>query len=78
MTPNFRIRLDLSHFFKDHRRKARVFIKEDIVSIKMLRKKVQRIFLIGKCFLMCEKEFLPDEESVHVLREDEVVRYVLF
>lgn len=69
----FRVIVHLDHFFKDHRREARIFINKSTKTIADLEKHISELFNINNFFLLCQNCFLPSAEDVRILQEDETV-----
>ncbi|XP_050293844.1 coilin isoform X2 [Anthonomus grandis grandis] len=72
-TRNFRITLDLSRFFNDHRRLAKIFINNNLESIQDLQDRIHAIFGLSGFYLTTQNHFLPLSEDVRVLVNDETV-----
>ncbi|KAG5887927.1 hypothetical protein JTB14_003023 [Gonioctena quinquepunctata] len=70
---NFRVIVNLSNFFSDHRHRARVFVSENIQTIQDLQDKISRIFQIQSFHLTSQNEFLPPSEDVRILQNDELL-----
>lgn len=68
-----RICLNLSCFFNDHRQQSRIFINDDIETIKDLKKYIVSVFGIKKFYLLCENYYLPPANNIRVLNNDDVV-----
>ncbi|KAJ8927889.1 hypothetical protein NQ314_019633 [Rhamnusium bicolor] len=70
---NFRITINLSSFFHDHRNRARIFINDDIATINDLQDRIKKIFYIDNFHLTSQNEFLPPSEDVRILRNDDII-----
>ncbi|XP_030751482.1 uncharacterized protein LOC115878999 [Sitophilus oryzae] len=71
--PYFPVIVDLSAFFFDHRRIARIFVNSSIKSVKDLETRICDIFSIKDFFLTAGGHFLPDTEDIGVLQKNETV-----
>lgn len=72
----FPIIVDLSQFFYDHRRTARIFINDSIKSVSDLQNRLTHIFSIQDFYLSTGGHFLPESEDIGVLQKNETVWYV--
>jgi len=70
---HFRINVDLSAYFFDHRRVARLFIKSNLKSIEDLKTRISEIFEISEFHLTTGGHFLPVSEDIRVLSNNESV-----
>ncbi|KAJ8924962.1 hypothetical protein NQ315_001127 [Exocentrus adspersus] len=70
---NFRVIVNLSYFFHDHRANARLFINDTINTIKDLEERIKQIFKIKNFYLSSQTEYLPSTEDVGVLQQDDIV-----
>lgn len=71
---NFRVTVDLSSFFSDYRQRVRLFINEDIKTIKDVNCKLEEYFNINNFILMSGKDCLPPSEDIRLLLPDEIIR----
>ncbi|KAH1028007.1 hypothetical protein HUJ05_001415, partial [Dendroctonus ponderosae] len=70
----FRIIVDLSAFYKDHRNVARIFIETKKMSkIQDVKEHIASLFHITDFFLVATGHFLPDSENISVLNNEELV-----
>lgn len=60
-------------WFHDHRQRARIFINDDIQTVRDLEKRIEKIFKIKHVFLTSGSEFLPSSEDVRILQQNDVV-----
>lgn len=65
--------INLSMWFHDHRRRARIFINDDIQTIRDLEKHIEKIFKIKKILLTSRDEFLPPSEDIRILQQNDVL-----
>lgn len=70
---NFSIIVDLSHFFNDHRSRVKIFIDQQVKTIKDLEAKLGRLFQIEEVHLTSDKNYLPALEDVRILQPGEVI-----
>lgn len=72
---NFRVRIDLSQFYNDERRMSYVYIdKDEITNVLHLQIRIQKIFgIIRPLYLVINNVFLPANEDIRVIKEDEVL-----
>ncbi|XP_076232637.1 uncharacterized protein LOC143178079 isoform X2 [Calliopsis andreniformis] len=73
---NFRVKLDLRHYFKDVRRFCWTFIEgPKMLQISHLKKHITRTFNIEEPFhlLLNDTEYLPATEDIRILKEDETI-----
>lgn len=70
---HFRISVDLSAFFYDHRRVARIFVKRNLKTISDLHNRISNIFQITNFYLTTEGHFLPVSEDIRILSNNENV-----
>ncbi|KAF7283740.1 hypothetical protein GWI33_022991 [Rhynchophorus ferrugineus] len=71
--PFFPIIVDLSQFFYDHRRTARIFVNDSIRSVSDLQNRLTQIFSIRDFYLSTGGHFLPESEDIGVLQRNETV-----
>ncbi|CAH1122182.1 unnamed protein product [Ceutorhynchus assimilis] len=69
----FRVILDLSRCFQDHRKTARVFIKEDFKTIQDLQVHISNVFGIQDYYLTSGEHYLPLLEDIGVLSNGETI-----
>lgn len=69
----FRISVNLSQFFSDHRNRIRLFIGRDMKKIEDIEIKIKNIFGIENVYLTSQNEYLPTSEDVRILQNDEVI-----
>lgn len=71
---NFRIVVDLSSYFSDYRSRVKIFINENITTIKDIEDKLRALFEISAFHLTSGNDYLPPSEDVRLLQPDEVLR----
>ncbi|CAH1105808.1 unnamed protein product [Psylliodes chrysocephalus] len=70
---NFTLLINLSNFFKDHRKIARIFIGDKITRIQDIQNKITIVFGIENFCLLSNNEYLPPSEDIRILRKDDIV-----
>lgn len=75
---NFRIKVDLTKFFDDHRRTSWVFVETStILNVKHLKEHIAKLFDIKEPFyLLCDSTYLPFKEDVRILNNDNFVSVI--
>nr|CAI5864899.1 unnamed protein product [Callosobruchus analis] len=71
-----RIAVNLSNFFADHRRQARICVNESIQTIGDLQNKISGIFDVHDFYLVCDNAFLPPSEDIQVLQNNDLVWFL--
>lgn len=69
----FRISINLSSFYRDHRSTTRVFVNKNMKLISDLQNHIQTIFNINSCYLMSDRFYLPPTEDIRILQSDDIV-----
>ncbi|CAH1999760.1 unnamed protein product [Acanthoscelides obtectus] len=69
----FVIVINLSNFFTDHRRLARLCVNEAIQTIGDFQNRISDIFSIHDFHLLCNNHFLPPTEDVHIVKANELI-----
>lgn len=71
---NFRLIVNLSHFFSDHRHRVRIFVNKDIKTIQDLQNRITTVFNLTNFYLTSSSnEYLPPLEDVRILQNDETI-----
>uniref|UniRef100_A0A0C9RLV1 COIL protein n=1 Tax=Fopius arisanus TaxID=64838 RepID=A0A0C9RLV1_9HYME len=73
--PNYRVKVDLSEFYKDVRKLSYVYVNEKSTShILHLHERIKKIFGITRPFyLTCEGVYLPLNEDVRIIQGEETI-----
>lgn len=72
---NFRVKVDLSKFFQDHRKTSWIFVDTSKTScIKQLKDHIVKIFDITEpSYLLCDSTYLPCKEDVRIVQYDNLI-----
>lgn len=72
----FKLIIDLSNFFCDHRTVARIFVKKNFKTIEDIENHIKSIFEIDNFYLSTQNQFLPSCEDVRILDHNDVIRVI--
>lgn len=70
---NFRITLQLSHFFQDHRSLCKVFVNSKMQCISDLQNHIQNIFNIKNFYFLSGGHYIPPSEDIRILQRDDII-----
>lgn len=72
---NFRVKVNLSEFFKDVRKEAYIFVKKEWKTVACVQDHIRNLFKLRhkQIYLVVGKTFLPENENIEIIKPQDTI-----